>query len=134
MAADETITREVDLDLDTDAAWDAITDRQALESWLGERVEIDLQPGGTGVVVDDGLERDVVVEHVDNGRGWSFRWQGPDAPASTVTFTIAPRHTGGSRLTITETLTMSASVDTQLAWEARVACLWAFTMAFARVR
>ena len=138
MAADETITRDLDLDLELDEAWDAITERDALEAWLGERVEIDLRPGGTGVVLDDGIERNLVVEHVDDGRGWSFRWQSPDAPASTVTFTIAPRDTGGSRLTITETLSASSSAtaraDATLVWETRVACLWMFTMAFARVR
>jgi uncharacterized protein YndB with AHSA1/START domain len=133
--ATESITRQVDLDLDPHAAWQAITDREALEAWLGELVDIDIRPGGTGVVVDDDVARTVTVDEVDLGRRWSFHWRSPDNSApSLVTFEIAPRDDGGSTLTITETLTVRARADNPLAWEARVACLWAYTMAFARAR
>ena len=131
----ESITRQVDLDLDADAAWEAITDREALEAWLGELVDIDIRPGGTGVVVDDDVARTVAVDEVDLGRRWSFHWRSPDdAAPSLVTFEIAPRDDGGSTLTITETLAVRAHAGNRLAWEARVACLWAYTMAFARAR
>src|SRR5687768_13314070 len=92
MDVTESITRHIDLDLDLDSAWEAITHREALEAWFGELVDIDIRPGGTGVVVDDDVARTVTVDEVDHGRGWSFRWRSPDDPApSLVTFEIRPR-------------------------------------------
>ena len=40
----ETVTRRVELEISTDELWAAITDREALEAWLGEQVEVDLRP------------------------------------------------------------------------------------------
>jgi uncharacterized protein YndB with AHSA1/START domain len=135
MDGNQSITRQVDLDLDPETAWDAISSADALATWLGDHVEVDLHEGGTGVVVDDGVARDLTVEHVDHGRGWSFRWRAEDEPLpSLVTFELAPRHDGGSRLTITETPAATVSVTRARRWEVRVASLWAYTMAFARVR
>lgn len=141
METTESITRHVELDLTTDELWHSITDGEALEGWLGESVDVDVRPGGAGRIVDDGVVRQVDVDDVDPGRGWSFRWQAPDDPLpSRVTFLIAPRDDGGSVLTITETLTVNASASAhvsagrRIAWEARIACLWAHTMAFARLR
>jgi uncharacterized protein YndB with AHSA1/START domain len=131
----ESIIREVELDLSPDEMWDAITDRHQLEQWLGETVDIDVRAGGTGVVVDDDVRRDVVVERVDRGRAWSFRWRRQDTGTlSRVTFEVIPARHGGSRLAITETLVASARAAHQLRWEARLACLWVHTMAFARAR
>ena len=48
----ETVTRQVQLEISPDSLWSAITDRDALEAWLGERVDVDLRPGGRGVVVE----------------------------------------------------------------------------------
>src|SRR5215211_5632518 len=119
----ESIIREVELDLAPDQMWDAITDRHQLEQWLGETVDIDVRPGGTGFVVDDEIRRDVVVERVDHGRSWSFRWRPHDAGSlSRVTLDVVPVGHGQSRLTITETLVASAAADHQLRWEARIAC------------
>src|SRR5262245_42877242 len=100
----ETVTRQVELEITTDALWDAITDREALEAWLGERVDVDLRPGGEGVIVDDGVVREVVVHGVDEGRGWSFEWRVDEAQVSTVSFEISTTDEGTSVLTITETL------------------------------
>jgi len=131
----ESIIREVELDLAPEQMWDAITDRDQLQQWLGETVDIDIRPGATGIVVDDEIRRHVVVERVDYGRSWSFRWRPEDAGTlSRVTFEVIPVRHGHSRLTITETLVASASARHQLRWEARIACLWAHTMAFARIR
>ena len=100
----ETVTRRVELEITTDELWAAITDRDALEAWLGEQVDVDLQPGGDGVIVDDGVVRDVLVRTVDEGRGWSFEWRVDEAPVSTVSFEISTVESGASVLTITETL------------------------------
>jgi uncharacterized protein YndB with AHSA1/START domain len=131
----ETVTRQLDLDISPDALWDAITDRSALEAWLGDEVDVDLRPGGTGVVVDDGITRRLRVETVERGQGWSFRWQVDDEPESVVTFAIATTADGGSRLTITETLSAEASARSGgFRWELCALLLWACTAACALVR
>jgi uncharacterized protein YndB with AHSA1/START domain len=131
----ESVTRQLELEISPDALWEAITDRSALEAWLGDQVDVDLRPGGTGVVVDDGITRRVRVETVEHGRGWSFRWQVDDEPESHVTFAIATSDDGGSRLTITETLSAEAGAGGRGSrWELCALLLWACTAAAALVR
>lgn len=134
----ETVTRHIDLDLSPDALWEAITDRELLEAWLGDTVDIDLRPGGTGVVVDNGVTRRVTVSDYDPGRGWAFDWRVDDEPGSRVTLAIATTDTGGTRLTITETLaasaTASASAASGMRWDLCLFLLWACTFAAALVR
>ena len=133
----ETVTRQVRLDISPDALWAAITDREALEAWLGERVDLDLRPGGEGVIVDDGVARDVVVHSVDEGRGWSFEWRVDETPVSTVSFEISGADDGASVLTIKETLNAEAHAQAGgygFRWELCALLLWACTAAVALVR
>jgi uncharacterized protein YndB with AHSA1/START domain len=129
----DTVTRHVELDISPEALWSAITDRETLEAWLGERVDVDLRPGGTGVIVDDGVTREVVVHSVDEGRGWSFEWRVDEAPVSVVSFEISRNDEGASVLTITETLTASAEAGS-FRWDLCALLLWACTVAVAFVR
>jgi uncharacterized protein YndB with AHSA1/START domain len=132
----ETVTRQIRLDISSDALWTAITDRETLEAWLGERVDIDLRPGGAGTIVDDGVTREVVVQSVDDGRGWSFEWRVDEAPVSTVSFEIASAEDGASVLTITETLDaeVQARSGVGFRWELCALLLWACTAAVALMR
>ena len=132
----ETVTRQVQLDISPDALWSAITDREALEAWLGEQVDLDLRPGGEGVIVDDGIARDVVVHSVEEGRGWSFEWRVDEAPVSIVSFEISTGDDGSSVLTITETLQGDAHAQAGCGfrWELCALLLWACTAAVALVR
>ena len=133
----ETITRHVELDISPDALWSAITDRETLEAWLGERVDVDVRPGGTGVIVDDGITREVNVHSVDEGRGWSFEWRVDEAPLSVVSFEISSTDDGASVLTITETLSAGAEARAEagsVRWDLCALLLWACTVAVAFVR
>jgi uncharacterized protein YndB with AHSA1/START domain len=134
----ETVTRQIDLNLSPDALWDAITDREMLETWLGDTVDIDLRPGGSGVVVDDGVTRHVTVSDYEPGRGWAFDWRVDDEPESRVTFAISTTDLGGTRLTITETLGASASAGagsvSAMRWDLCLFLLWACTVAAALAR
>src|SRR5262245_25709171 len=133
----ETVTRQVELEITPDALWAAISDRDTLEAWLGERVDVDLRPGGRGVIVDDGVARDVVVRTVDEGHGWSFEWHVDDAPVSTVSFEISTSDDGASLLTITETMHAEAQAHAGAGgfrWELCALLLWACTAAVALVR
>jgi uncharacterized protein YndB with AHSA1/START domain len=131
----ETITRRIELDLSSDELWAAITDRETLEAWLGDAVDVDIREGGTGVVVDDGVVREITVRTVDDGRGWSFEWQVEGAPASTVNFEISEADDGRSALTITETLAAKAEGAARaFRWDLCALLLWACTVAVAVVR
>jgi uncharacterized protein YndB with AHSA1/START domain len=133
-----TVTRHIELDLCPDALWEAITDREVLEAWLGDTVDIDLRPGGSGVVVDDGVTRRVTVSTFEPGRGWAFDWSVDDEPESRVTFAISTTATGGSELTITETFaagaTASATSASAMRWDLCLFLLWACSVATALAR
>jgi uncharacterized protein YndB with AHSA1/START domain len=137
-----TITREIDLDTSVDVLWQAVSDPEQMSAWLGDSVDVDVRPGGTGTVVDDGIVRQVVVDEVSGPRHLAFRWweQGDESTASRVVFSVGTNADGGSRLTITETLPDQSSriVARALAgtrrWEVRAMSLWACTMAIALVR
>ena len=132
----ETVTRQVQLDISPDALWSAITDREALQAWLGEQVDLDLRPGGEGVIVDDDVACDAVVHSVEEGRGWSFEWRVDEAPVSTVSFEISTGDDGTSVLTIRETLQADAHAQAACGfrWELCALLLWACTAAVALVR
>ena len=136
-----TITRRVDLDINADRLWDALTDSSQLATWLGDAVELDVRQGGTGTVVDDGIVREVRVDRVLQGRELTFTWWEADRPdvASTVTFAVEQLPEGASRLAIVETFDPDArggrvaqaraAAGARERWSIRVLCLWAGTVA-----
>lgn len=94
--------KEVVLPVEPDAAWDAVTEPEALEAWLADEVELDLRAGGEATfVLPDGEQRRAIVEEVAPGQRWSFWWWTEDAPGSRVTFELAPA-VGGTRIRVTE--------------------------------
>jgi uncharacterized protein YndB with AHSA1/START domain len=130
----ETVTRRVELEISTAELWNAITDGEALATWLGDDVEIDLRPGGIGHVIDQDVTRQLTVDKVEQGRAWSFEWHVDDEPVSHVAFEIESTEDGGSRLTITETLGASASAEHRFRWDLCALLLWACTVATVLVR
>jgi uncharacterized protein YndB with AHSA1/START domain len=137
-----TITRQVDLDTPADELWDMVSDPDQMATWLGDSVDVDLRPGGTGTVVDDGIVRDIEIDEVSESRRLSFTWweSGDRSTASRVEFVIGRTADGRSRLTITETLPdqsprmVARASATRLRWEVRVLSLWACTVALASMR
>jgi uncharacterized protein YndB with AHSA1/START domain len=130
----EAVTRQVELEISPEALWEAISDREALATWLGDDVEIDLRPGGTGHVIDEHTTRLLTVDTVEHGRAWSFEWHVGDEPVSHVAFEIESTDDGGSRLTITETLGATASAEHGFRWDLCALLLWACTVATVLVR
>jgi len=133
-----TITRRVDLDIDAEQLWAALSDPRQLAAWLGDEVDLDVRDGAIGTVIDDGVVLRVRVDRVDEGRGLAFTWWEHDQPqwASTVRFDVEERPEGGSRLAIVETFDPDAH-GTEIAkasavaaqrWGVRVMCLWACTV------
>jgi uncharacterized protein YndB with AHSA1/START domain len=97
----------------TGVAWDLLTDRDELATWLGSIAELDLRPGASAVVVEtDGTVRHLVVDAVVAGERIGFTWwtsdAGPDE-ASHVELVIA-EEPEGARVTVTELAPVRASV------------------------
>jgi uncharacterized protein YndB with AHSA1/START domain len=135
-----TITRETDFDVDAENLWQALSDADALASWLGDEVALDVREGETGTVLDDGVLRHVRIDRVREGEGLSFTWWEAGQPdvSSTVRIDIAALPDGRSRLAIVETfggsaprMTARARVDARDRWGLRMLCLWVGTVAAA---
>ena len=70
------VTREVVLEAPVEDVWAALTEAVQLEEWFANDVELELVPGGEGVLFrwDDGEERHAVVEIVEPERRFEFTW------------------------------------------------------------
>ena len=126
------VERQIELEASPEEVWQLVCEP---ESWLADAGSVDLRPGGSGRLVDDGVARRVEVETVDEGARVVFRWwdedHGEDG-ASLVEITVRPS-TGPTALAIRETLLVPvarASVRgprawarAGLRWEVRLACL-----------
>lgn len=110
---DETrITRSVELDAPADEVWRALTEPELLGDWLGSQVELDVRPGGDGVIVEpDGAVRRAQVDEVEPARRLALRWWPEDGsgPASKVELDLVATP-AGTRVVVTETLVPSAPV------------------------
>jgi uncharacterized protein YndB with AHSA1/START domain len=105
------ITRSVELAASVDDVWRAVTEPELLGDWLGSVVELDIRPGGEGVIVEsDGEVRRARIEEVEPARRLALRWWPEDGsgPESTVELELEET-VEGTRLVVTETLAESAS-------------------------
>lgn len=97
--------------------WTGLTDPALLDSWFGERNEIDPRPGGRMSFEWEQHGRfTAVIEEFDTGRALAFRWASvPDAEPRTgnstlVRFTLDEAD-GGTKLTVRETGWESLDAD-----------------------
>jgi hypothetical protein len=123
MADDARITRTVETDLEVDDLWSLVSDGDAWAEWMVDGADIDVDPGATGTVVDDGVARDVRIDRVEpshrTGGAVAFTWWPQARPdqTSTVELVVVPARTG-SRLHVTETYAAACSVAT-FRWDVR---------------
>lgn len=128
------IEREIELDASVEEVWAAMCEP---DTWLADEGSLDIEVGGTGRLVDDGIVRQAVVETVEEGRRLVYRWwnDGDGGSASRVELTLVPSD-GPTRLVVRETLVVAptpaelraapAPTDRSAAgvrWEVRFACL-----------
>ena len=97
------VIRRVDLDVDAEELWSLISDPAQLATWLGDEVDLDVRPGGHGVIVDDGVTYDVEVDEVVEGERVSWRWSDGEGTASRVELVVEPDGDAAG-LVVTETL------------------------------
>ena len=94
----ERIERELWLPATPQEVWDAVTS----DGWLGDRVSLELRPGGDAEFESDGQVRTGWVEDVAMPERLCFWWAVDDEPASRVELRILERD-NGTRLRIVET-------------------------------
>ena len=92
------IERELWLPATPQEVWDAVTG----DGWLGDRVSLELRPGGEAEFETDGEVRSGWVEDVSMPERLSFWWALGDEPASRVELRILEGD-HGTRLRIVET-------------------------------
>ena len=101
----DAIERVLELPVDLDTLWSAVTEPATLQSWLADEVAWELEPGGEARFVLEGRRRDGWVEEVSepqHGRArLAFWWQGDDEPASRVVIELAET-LEGTRLRVVE--------------------------------
>jgi uncharacterized protein YndB with AHSA1/START domain len=93
------VTREIEIPLDADEAWDAVT---SLDEWLVDDSDLALEPGEEGTLrLPGGEERFAVVEEVEVGERLAFWWWAGSEPATLVELTLVPA-VGGTRVRVVE--------------------------------
>jgi uncharacterized protein YndB with AHSA1/START domain len=105
------VIREIELPVDPDDAWTWVAEPDALGTWIGAEVELDVRPAGRGCFrFDDGETRFAMVETVDPGRSLEFRWwparERDDASRVAIELEPVP---DGTRVRVTETRLPSTS-------------------------
>src|SRR5690349_3324226 len=98
----EQVTREVELPVEAERAWEAISDEEMLERWLADEVEMEPIEGSPAVFTVDGEERPGRVERVVEGRELAFSWEREPGDESIVRFELVPC-VSGTRVLVTET-------------------------------
>jgi uncharacterized protein YndB with AHSA1/START domain len=97
MSMSERIEREVWLPASPEAVWEAVTS----DGWLGERVSLDLRPGGEAEFESTDGVRHGWIEDVSAPRRLTFWWSVDEEPASRVEIRIEA-HDESTRLRIVE--------------------------------
>jgi|SRR5215208_911109 len=122
------ITRTIDTDLEVDELWALVADDEGWARWMVDEAHVEVAPGSAGTVVDDGVQRAVRVDELDDHRV-AFTWWPEARPelVSAVELVVLPA-TGGSQLRVTE-ISLSASTVPAVAWDVRLMLLVAQALA-----
>jgi hypothetical protein len=124
-----TIERSTDLDMGVDELWLLISTAEGWREWLVDEADIDVSAGSEGSTSDAGIRRGVHIDHVHERRQVDFVWWERDEPSSRsyVQLEIVELPSGGSRLNVTERLSVSnasASTSVDAWWQVRFVSLW----------
>ena len=126
------VSRTVDIDLAPEDLWALVTDGEAWATWMVDESDVAVAPGAEGRVVDDGIERTVRIDRLDDdgaGQRVGFTWWPDHRPdlVSAVELVVLPAAVG-SRLRVTETFA-SARVEAPFVWDVRMMLLVAQALA-----
>lgn len=83
------VRRETVLDAPRDEVWARIASPEGLASWLADEVSLAaVEPGASGTVVEDGVQRRVTIDEVEDGRRVALSWCADDGDPSVVELTL----------------------------------------------
>ncbi len=83
------VRRETVLDAPREAVWALVADPEGLATWLADDVDLAaVEPGASGTVTEDGQERHVTIEEVQDGRRVALSWCAPGGDPSLVELTL----------------------------------------------
>ncbi|MBJ7519586.1 MAG: SRPBCC domain-containing protein [Solirubrobacteraceae bacterium] len=106
------VTREILLDLDRDAAWEALAD---LRGWLCAGAELELAEGERGWLwLRDGEEREVEVEEVVPGERLVLWWRAGDDELMTRVCLTLDEGDDGTRVRVVESAPVYAVSTTRI--------------------
>jgi uncharacterized protein YndB with AHSA1/START domain len=107
MGFPDRIERTVELAHPPEKVWAALTTADGLAAWFGDRVSIDLRPGGLARMTwASGHTAQIRVERVEEPAVFGYTWPifglpGDDPRRTYVEFTLEPAG-AGTRLTVVE--------------------------------
>jgi uncharacterized protein YndB with AHSA1/START domain len=98
------VRRETVLDAPRDAVWALVADPEGLATWLADDVDLDaVEPGASGIVIENGEQRHVTIEEVEDGRRVALSWCTPGGDPSLVELTLDDdAQDGRTRMVIVE--------------------------------
>lgn len=104
------IEQEILIDAPVEVVWKVVTEPAQITQWFSDVAELDLRPGGDGVLTfeQEGATVRLQVEAVEEPHRFAFWWEYPDGEqpqadnALHVEFTLAA-HGDGTRLRVVET-------------------------------
>ena len=105
----DTIERSIQIPVDIETVWSALTTADGIRAWFGDEAEIDLRPGGEARFgwTEYGSSSHAIVIEVMRPHGFSYRWAASGAeradsgPSTLVEFTLST--TGvGTKVTVKE--------------------------------
>lgn len=97
------VRRETVLDAPRDEVWARIASPEGLASWLADEVALDaVEPGASGTVVEDGVQRRVTIDEVEDGRRVALSWCADDGDPSLVELTLDDVEAERTRLVVVE--------------------------------
>ncbi|WCB95633.1 hypothetical protein DSM104299_04382 [Baekduia alba] len=83
------VRRETVLDAPRDAVWALVAEPEGLATWLADDVDLDaVEPGARGTVTENGEERLVTIEEVEDGRRVALSWCAPGGDPTLVELTL----------------------------------------------
>ena len=71
------IEREVVIDAPVEVVWRTITEPEQIRQWFADRVDLELEPGGRGLMGFEDRALPLVVEALEPPTRFSFRWNHP---------------------------------------------------------
>jgi uncharacterized protein YndB with AHSA1/START domain len=86
------IERTLTLQAPIDEVWAALTEPEKISQWFSKSTELDLRPGGRGVLTWGEIVVPITVEEVEERRRFAYRWEPSHVqsggPTTLVEFTL----------------------------------------------